>query len=334
MRKKVTIDTIAKIAGVSKMTVSRVLNHPELVSKRTLIKVRKIIEELGYHPRADARTLAGGRVKTLGFLIKSSSEFALPPFYNECVLGAFKIAKEKGYRFIMYDLIDETSISLLTDHIHSHFVEGLIIFEGVYEETLIKRILDSGITVVFVGEKIRDDFITISSDNKNGAREAVEYLILKRGCKRLIHIAGTDDKPSCLEREMAYLEVVKNYGVENLGIVRTSSTLEGGVKAAREIIKNGIIPDGIFCFSDIIAIGAMHELVNHGFSIPKDIKIVGFDDIILSRYTTPPLTTVHQDIAKMGELAVLTLIQILDNKNEPRQKHIVFPTHLVIRKSA
>ncbi|RKX40156.1 MAG: hypothetical protein DRP23_03755 [Thermotogae bacterium] len=162
----------------------------------------------------------------------------------------------------------------------------------------------------------------------------MEYLILKRGCKRLIHIAGTDDKPSCLEREMAYLEVVKNYGVENLGIVRTSSTLEGGVKAAREIIKNGIIPDGIFCFSDIIAIGAMHELVNHGFSIPKDIKIVGFDDIILSRYTTPPLTTVHQDIAKMGELAVLTLIQILDNKNEPRQKHIVFPTHLVIRKSA
>jgi LacI family transcriptional regulator len=335
MKRKVTIEMIAQDAGVSKMTVSRALNSPEKLKKSTLIKILNSMRKYEYKPRFVARILAGSRSNSFGFVVKSNEDFIIPPFYGECIRGASDWFKKQNYRSMIFNMADEQSSSLFIDYVNSSLIDGLILFEGTHQESLLKTLKDNDIPVVLVGEDPGEmyDFYSVSSDNYNGAKMAVEYLISK-GSHEICYITGTGTKPSVAERLRGYMDVIRKYGLKPITI-SVENTLKGGMKAVEQLIKEHPGFNGLFCFSDLIAIGALRGLRKKGFDIPKDIRVIGFDNIHISEYVFPSLTTVSQDMSLMGEIAAKTLLQIM---NDPIpgsfEKHVKLPTRLIIRESA
>lgn len=334
-KKKVTIEMIAKEAGVSKMTVSRAINNPEKLKKSTLIKILNSMKKYEYKPRFVARILAGSRSNTFGFIVKSNEDFIIPPFYGECVRGASNWFKKQNYRSMIFNMSDEQSSSLFLDYINSGLIDGLILFEGTHEQSLLEALKSNNIPVVLVGEDPGEmyDFYSVSSDNYNGARTAVEYLISK-GSREICYITGTGTKPSVADRLKGYTDVMRENNL-NPVYVSTENTLRGGMKAVGQLIEKHPAFDALFCFSDLIAIGALRGLRKRGFDIPRDVRVVGFDNIHISEYVFPSLTTVSQNMSLMGEIAAKTLLQVMNEVNpNPSEKHIKLPTRLVVRESA
>ncbi|HHF08650.1 MAG: hypothetical protein DRP32_04735 [Thermotogae bacterium] len=335
MKRKVTIEMIAQDAGVSKMTVSRALNSPEKLKKSTLIKILNSMKKYEYKPRFVARILAGSRSNTFGFVVKSNEDFIIPPFYGECIRGASDWFKKQNYRSMIFNMADEHSSSLFIDYVNSGLIDGLILFEGTHQESLLKALKDNDIPVVLVGEDPGEvyDFYSVSSDNYNGAKMAAEYLISK-GSHEICYITGTGTKPSVAERLRGYMDAVRKHGLKAV-TVSVENTLRGGMKAVEQLIKEHPGFDGLFCFSDLIAIGALRGLRKKGFDIPRDIRVIGFDNIHISEYVFPSLTTVSQDMSLMGEIAAKTLLQIMgETIPDSFEKHVKLPTRLIIRESA
>ncbi|MCD6463579.1 MAG: LacI family DNA-binding transcriptional regulator [Thermotogae bacterium] len=330
--RSVTIETIAKKAGVSKMTVSRAINHPDKVRPETLVKIHEVMRELNYQPRFAARILAGHRSHTIGFIVESSKDFIIPPFYGECVKGASSWLRRWNYRAITFNVADLQGKTLFLDYANSGLIDGLIVFEGTYDKDFLRILEENNIPVVLVGEDLTGTSLhTISCDNYTGAKEAMEYLISK-GLKRICHITGTGGKPSYREREMAYVNVMKENGFEPI-IIRTSNTFEGGMEAAEKLIKNNPDCEAVFCFSDLLAIGVIRKLADLGISVPAKMKVIGFDNIPLANYVVPSLTTVAQDMQLMGKVAAEKLLHIISG-SKPARKHMKIPTRLIVRESA
>jgi len=329
---KVTIKTIAEMAGVSKMTVSRAINHPEMVRAETLVKIHEVMRKLNYKPRFAARILAGQKSHTIGFIVKSSEDFIIPPFYGECIKGASDWLKTWNYRAITFNISDLQGRTLFLDYADSGLIDGLIVFEGTYEKEFLNILEVNNIPVVLVGEDISETSLhTISCDNYGGAREAVEYLV-RKGAKRICHITGMGEKTSYKERESAYRDVMKKYHLEPF-VIRTANTFKGGREAVEKLIREYPECDAIFCFSDILAIGVIRGLQELSISVPDKIRVIGFDNIPLSAYVTPSLTTVSQDMQMMGKIAAEKILHMLSG-SKPSRRYTKLSTQLIVRESA
>lgn len=332
-KKKVTISKIAEDAGVSKMTVSRAINNPEKLKRSTLLRILNSMKKHGYKPRFIARVLAGSRSKTFGLIVKSNKDFFIPPFYGECVRGASEWFKSQDYRTVLFNMSDEQSRSLFLDYVNSGLIDGLILFEGSHDKSLLKTFKEYDIDVVLVGEDVENetDLYSVFSDNYEGARTAVEYLI-KKGSTSIFHITGQGGKSSYSERLRAYNETLRNNGLET-AVIKTENSFDGGMKAVDRILDSGKKFDALFCFSDLMAIGAIRRLLEKGYKVPFDVRVIGYDNITLSDFLFPSLTSISQNMKMMGELAAKTLFQIISGV-EPSNKKIKVPTQLVIKESA
>jgi len=329
---KTTLEEIAKKLGISKMTVSRAINHPEKVGGKTLQKVNKALKETDYKPKFIARVLAGSESKTIGFFVKPNRDFIIPPFYGECVKGATQWLRSLDYSTLIFNATEERSKVLLLDYVNSGLIDGAVVFEGSYDETLLRTLNNNQIPAVSVGEENvgEYDIPTVSSDNYSGSVKAVDYLV-KCGCKNIVHITGHGEKPSYQQRMKGYCDVLKEKGLAER-IVKTENTIEGGIEGIRQLIREGITFDGVFCFSDLVAWGVLRECHESGIKVPDAVCVMGFDNIPLSEYTTPPLSTVSQDMLEMSRYAAGMLIQIISGK-KPDKRHRRFETALVIRSS-
>lgn len=329
-----TIEMVAKAAGVSKMTVSRAINHPEKVNPKTLNLIMETMKKLNYRPRFVARVLAGGKSRTIGFLVKSNEDFIISPFYGECIRAAVEWLKTQNYRSVIFNLLDPQGKSLFVDYINSGLLDGLIVFEGIYERELLETLKINSIPSVLVGENLMKeyDFATISSDNYGGASKAVEHLI-KSSCSKIVYVTGKGDKTSYLHRKKAYIDTLEKHRISYCRVIETSVSINGGKKAVEKLLKEGEDFDGLFCFSDLIAIGALRALYENRVKVPGEVKVVGFDNIRLSRDFVPSLTTVAQNMHLMGELASNMLLRILSGK-KAKQKNILLSTELIVRESA
>jgi LacI family transcriptional regulator len=329
---KPTIDEIARKLGISKMTVSRAINHPEKVGKKTLERVTQIMDEMDYKPKLVARVMAGSESKTIGFFIKPNKDFIIPPFYGECVKGATDWLKMLDYSTLIFNASEERSKKLFVDYVNSNLIDGAVVFEGSYDETLLKALKNNNIPAVSVGEENAGEFDipTISADNYTGSLRAVTHLV-DVGCKKIVHITGKGEKPSYDMRSRGYMEVLNKNELEPK-IIRTENTVEGGIEGVDLLLKSGVVFDGIFCFSDLVAWGALKRLYNTALKVPEDVKVIGFDNIPLAEYTTPSLSTVSQNMREMSKFAVGMLIQIIGGK-KPEKEHLKFDTDLVIRES-
>lgn len=326
----VTIKEIANLAEVSTATVSKIINGKDrYISEATRQRVLEIVEREGYIPNGVAKSLKMKKTKTIGIIIPDVMNL----FFSELARGIEDAAEKKGYTVILCNSDNkEKKAKKYMEMLQEKMVDGIILTAS--EKSDYTSINPGNIPTVLLDRDVKVDKKVgrIFVDNKDGAYSATNYLI-KKGCKNIAIISSdTKNKPSA-ERIKGYENALldNNLSIDEDKMYLDSYTIESGYNGVKEIIKNTEV-DGIFCGNDLIAIGVIKALKEVNIRVPQDIKVVGFDDIQISQYIDPPLTTIKQPIYKMGSEAVNMLIGIIKIKDVEKTK--VLKTELIKRGSA
>ncbi|HEY2491777.1 MAG TPA: LacI family DNA-binding transcriptional regulator [Paenibacillus sp.] len=330
-----TIYDIAKKTGYSPTTVSKVFNNYTDVREQTRQAILQAAKELGYLPNAHARTLTTKRSWTIGVLFVESSGMGMQhPFFSAVIESFKQVAVSKGYAlmFISKDVGGKQSGYLENCKIRG--VDGVVVILSDYEDPYFKELLDSDIPCVILDYDTSQAH-TVYSDNLEGSLLAVKYLH-SLGHRRIAHISGGLDTFAGSNRVQGYelamtslnLEKKESYIIHSGGYY----SIESGYAAMMELLDLEDRPTAVFVAGDHLALGAMRAVKERGFNIPDDLSIVGFDNIELSQYITPALTTIAQDTALMGSKAADMLIRSIDDPTLDLES-LVIPVKLVVRDS-
>lgn len=334
---KMNIKKIAEMAGVSVSTVSKIINNYSDISEETKARVLQIMKETGYVPSNSAKTLATKKSNLIGVIFagKLNIDFT-HPFFIE-VLNAFK--KQMGV--LGYDLLffsNEKSHAVDGDYLARcrHFqVDGCIIVTGQQLEPSIYELDQSEIPCIGVDIELTGKSSGyIMSDNFNMAYKVVEHFYLQ-GYRELGYIGSTLESHISNIREKGYKNAIESFGlaIHDPWFMNGDTFFEAsGYEAMKAMIKRGSVPRAIFAASDLLAIGAMRALKEASLQVPKDIAIIGCDDIEACQYTTPTMTTIRQNKEKIGKLAALMLFDLINNQAEA--SNIVVEPELIIRASS
>jgi LacI family transcriptional regulator len=331
--KRLTLEEIARIAGVSRSTVSRVVNDEPNVSVKVRQRVQRVVEEMGYHPNAAARSLVSRHSQTLGAVIpRAMNTVFVDPFFPYVLRGLAEAANENEYH-LMLSMVDRPmEEDFYRRALCSQLLDGVIIVSALLDDPLVPRLLRDHIPFVIIGRHPHEvDANYVDADNVRGARMATEHL-LRQGRQRVATITGPLNMIPGLDRREGYLTALRAAGIaidEDL-IVEGDFSEAGGFAAMQRLLP--LEPDAVFIASDLMAAGALHALSRVGRRVPEDVAMVGFDDAPIATYTDPPLTTVRQPMYELGVNAVRLLIRLLEEDvDEPLRK--ILPTELVIRVS-
>lgn len=326
-----TIEEVATAAGVSRSTVSRVVNGSTAVSPEALESVNRAIAELNYVPNRAARSLASRQTHAIALIVpEDTTRFFGDPFFAAIVSGINSRLSRSDYVLNLFIASDDPG-DKTTSYVRSGAVDGAIIVSHHTSDMFIDRIA-SAVPVVYGGrpvhERERDYFVDV--DNVHGARDATTYLI-ESGHTRLATIAGPTTMPAGIDRLQGFREALAAFGLEEVGVAEGDFTVETGADAMRQLLDSGARPDAIFIASDLMAQGAMMVLDKEGLRVPEDVAIVGFDDSPIATKMIPPLTTMRQPSFAQGEHMASVLIDLLAGRH-PR--HItVLETELIRRAS-
>jgi len=348
----VTLYDVARHAGVSIATVSRVLHGQESVRENTRARVRSAIDELGYVPDGAAQSLARNRKDVIGLVAVEHTgmkpdqydiESMSLLFYDEVMRGVELRIRERTLSLLITFLREEDTMSATVQEdepVHSRLlalsgkVDGLLIGEGILAPMVLAKLAKRLPLVVVAGDTSQRGVDVVSADNWSGAIALMEHLIAGHGRRRLFHIDGPATAPDAQERRAAMHAVIAAHpGTELVGSFSgLFSVLSGRDGAAAMLDAGGELPDALVCANDQMAIGALRALAARGIRVPGDIAVVGFDDIFPASLCDPPLTTVHQPIRKLGEVACDRLTErIAEPTLRPKQQ--LLPTELVLRSS-
>jgi DNA-binding LacI/PurR family transcriptional regulator len=300
------VNQVARRAGVSTATVSRVLNDPAVVKSSTRARVLKVIAELNYHPNLHARNLAGGKSRSIGMIASNLEN----PFFFDIFRTLEVDALAHGYEVIVAHT--DYRPSQLVNSIRlmiGRRVAGLAVIVSEMDPELIEELAGSGIPAVFydVGAAKRN-ISNIRVNYRRGIEQLVEYLHAL-GHKRLAFVGHHSTLGPTSERERAFVETVSRYGRETRwATVCDQDGLEGGHQAARGVLESDLEPTAIICVNDLMAVGVLRELRYRGLRVPEDVSVTGFDNIKLSEFSVPQLTTVHIPRDRIGHLVFETLV--------------------------
>jgi LacI family transcriptional regulator len=330
---KLTIRQIAKLAGVSRSTVSRVINDHPSVSPETREQVLQVVAETGFHPDPIARSLSSRRADIIGLVVPLAIQSLFEdPFFPRLMQGISKGCDNHGYTltlFLLHSLEDEAKLYARISR--RQLLDGVIVTATRGGDPLIPQLIAKRIPFVMHGrhEDSRVSFVDV--DNMTGAYTAVTHLV-RLGRRRIALIAGPLDSLAAEDRKRGYLNALqaRRVGVDESLIVHGDFTETSSYEAMQRLLPRR--PDAVFIASDSMALGALRALREAGRRVPDDVAVVGFDDMPQAATSEPPLTTVRQPIQRAGALAVEMLIDILDNGAEPARR-IILPTELVIRAS-
>jgi LacI family transcriptional regulator len=331
-RSAATIDEVAAVAGVSRSTVSRVVNGSSAVSPEALASVRRAIEELGYVPNRAARSLATRQTHAIALVVpEDTTRFFGDPFFASIVSGINARMSQSDSVLNLFIASDDPG-DKTTRYLLGGNVDGAIIVSHHTSDTYIDRIADS-VPVVFGGRPVRerDRDYYVDVDNRDGARVATEHL-LARGGRRIATITGPLDMPAGQDRLDGFRDALSVVGLEPFALEDGGFTDEGGAHAMRRILAAGEAPDSIFVASDLMARGAMSVLSAAGLRVPDDVAIVGFDDSPVATAMVPALTTMRQPSRRQGEVMAHVLLERLAGR--PAERITIMQTELVIRDSA
>ncbi|NUK30206.1 LacI family DNA-binding transcriptional regulator [Parageobacillus sp. VR-IP] len=328
---KVTIYDVAKQAGVSISTVSRVINNTGRISEKTRKKVLKVMEELHYQPSMVASALTGKRTRTIGLIIPDVAN----PFFSEIARKVEDRGRELGFNVLMCNTdnnaeTEEMYLSLLKQK----SVDGIIIGTTTKNYTVLNQLLQEKFPLAFIAQDIPELAINVVRvDDFLGGYQAVSHLV-SLGHKRIAIMLGNLSRTSDKYRLQAYRQVLEENGLkyEEKWIVCTDYSLKDGKRAALELLQSSPRPTAIFACFDSLAIGVYQAAKELGLHIPNDLSVVGFDNTILSTIVDPPLTTVAQPIDEMGRQVVDLLIDEIEGNNGTKQR-IILPPELIIRQS-
>lgn len=312
-----TIRDVAKLAGVSVATVSRVLNKKGYVNIDTEQKVTNAIKQLQYEPNAVARGLAGMQTGTIALILPDISN----PFFPEVARGVEDVAHSHGYTVILCNSDDQGSKERsYIEVLKKKYIDGIIFASSTLEDADITQMRSSDIPLVLLDRAPnKESCSVVRVKNYEGAQLAVQHLI-DIGCKRIAHIYGPQDLITARERLSGYEDAVKQFDWFSPSLmVEGNFRIDGGQQAIETLIHRHPDVDGIFAGNDLMAVGAVKALNRLGKRIPDDIAVIGFDGIGLTEIVEPELTTIAQPIYEMGRLAATTLIQkisgeMIDNR--------------------
>lgn len=327
-----TLEDIAKISGVSRSTVSRVVNHDRKVSPTTREHVLKIIEEYNFYPNLAARGLASGRTNILGVIIPAGVPSLFTDPYFPILLQGISTACNKLDYSVMLSLSDVKYEKRLVGRvIQNHLVDGVIVASTLIGDPIQTTLAKSDLPFVIVGRQPNLVANDIDIDNHQAARQATDFLI-EQGYRRIATITGPLNQTAGVDRYNGYKDALLSAGFKvdaNL-IAEGNFTEAGGYAGMKKLLPSK--PDAVFAASDITAMGAISCLNEVGLRVPDDVGLIGFDDIPRSSNSIPSLTTVRQPIHGMGEAAANLLIEIIKSGSKELQR-ITLPTELVVRNS-
>lgn len=334
--KNVTIKDVAKAAGVSPSTVSRVISDSHRISKETKRLVRKTMKELGYHHNAIARSLVTQRTDTIGLVMaRPTREAFANPFFSGIIQGIAAVTQKKHYSLLLSSTADyreeqEETIKL----IRNRRVDGVILMSSRSNDELINQLVQYRFPFVLIGRCAEQEGIpTVNNDNIKDTYNIVKFL-LERGYKKIAALSGPEEYIFCQDRAQGYRKALDELAdTEPLIMFIDDFKFEEAYQGVLNYLKSGQMRfDAILAFDDMIALGALRAIQDYGFSVPEDIAVVGFNDDPMVSYIKPALTTVRLPIIKMGEEAAKMLIKILNDENY-KGEEIILPTEMIIRET-
>jgi LacI family transcriptional regulator len=328
-----TLEEVARLAGVSRSTVSRVINDHPNVGVETRRRVWEAIEKSGYRPHDVARSLVTKRTRIIGMVIPEVvTALFTDPFFPILLRGATESCNERGYQ-LMLSLFSSSADRQETYQrlVRSAYLDGMIVAAAALEDPLIPDLVRDRVSFVVCGRPPDGQVASVDVDNTGGARMAVEHL-MDLGHRRIATITGRADMAAGQDRLEGYRKALIGRGVpvdEEL-IVDGDFTESSGIVGMQRLLPAK--PTAVFVASDMMAVGALKALRQAGRRVPEDVALVGFDDIPVASAVEPPLTTVRQPIGRMASVAVETLLDLIEHPGSgPRR--VVLPTQLVIRES-
>lgn len=303
MNHTVTAKDVAKLAGVSQSSVSRVYFEGAKVSEKTRAKVIAAAKQLGYRPNEFARSLITNRIKIIGLVMKGVDN----PFYPQVLKRFTSVFKELGFSVLFIHTNNEELEAEDVETLLNYNVAGVIITDATMSLTVANDFKENKIPLVFFNRKLcTNDFYSVSCNNLDAGRQVATYL-LEKGVDEMAYIGGNEDTSTSRERQRGFFEVLES---KNISYQHYSSnyTYDGGYRTALEVIRTGKIPAAFFVANDIMALGAVDALKQHGVKIPEETKIVGFDDIEMANWPSYQLTTWQQPVAQMIDYTIKYLL--------------------------
>lgn len=326
---QITIADVAVRAGVSKSTVSRVLNGRGGLARDTVDRVRRVIAEFGYVPSARAVSLARGRTQTVGLLLPSLTW----PWIGDVLQGVADVLENTSHGMLLFTANrGEDSIRQFTTQVSARSIDGLIVIlpEGSLDR--ITELQDRGLPVILIDDReSRPRFTSVRATNYDGGSAAAHHL-LELGRQRPLVIAGDRRFECTRERLAGFLDGYNRAGLPVAPdlVLQGDFTFESGRDGLRHALRCGLPFDAVFALNDLSAMGALQALRREGIHVPNDVAVIGFDDIPAAMHTEPPLTSVRQPRYEMGATAVRLLLDKLAGRQASGQT-VAMSTELIPR---
>jgi DNA-binding LacI/PurR family transcriptional regulator len=325
------IREIARRAKVSTATVSRAINRVPTVDPQLAKRVWKVVDELGYYPNTQARALVLGRSRIFGLIVSEITN----PFFPEIVQTFENLAVERNYEILVTSTVhDPKRMESSVRRMIERRVDGVAILTFGMEETLIEHLRFRKVPLVFVdvGPDV-PGVANIRVNYLNGIRQAVQHLAALRHT-RIAFVAGPTHLKSAGARREAFKTSMTEIGLSPDLVVIGDHRMEGGMQALTKLSNMNDRPTAVLCSNDMTAIGVMREAYDRNIKIPDDLSVVGFDDIHLAQFTTPPLTTVQMSQHELARIAFQALLnEVESDATSPQHRNYALTTGLVLRRS-
>lgn len=327
----ITIADVASRAGVSKTTVSRVLNGKGEVDESTAARVRRVIDELGYTPSARAVNLARGHTRVIGMLVPS----LIWPWMGEIVQGAVDVVETEGYGLLLFTCNrGAESMRQFSAQVSGKAFDGLLAIEPEGTLDYLADLYAGGLPVVLIDDRGDKPLMpSVGTTNRAGGALAARHLV-EIGRRRPLVITGPEKFGCTQDRLRGFADVFEVAGtpVDPRYVMEGDFTYDCGAQAIQRALGLGLDFDAVFAHNDLSAAGALQALRHAGRTVPGDVALVGFDDILHAAHTEPPLTTIRQPMRQMGEMAARRLIAHFDGTPLTSEPNILSTT-LVVRSS-
>ncbi|MCK4296840.1 MAG: LacI family DNA-binding transcriptional regulator [Candidatus Marinimicrobia bacterium] len=326
----ITMKDIANKVGVSVVTVSRALNDKPDISRETKDFIKKIAQEFNYTPHGLAKSLVTRKTKTIGIIIPNAKD----SFYAEVIDGICNESRERGYGVILCNSNNSADEELkLIRLLREKRVDGMLIYPVQEDNRYIEELKNIPVPFAFLNrhtDQLKCDYVI--NDNIHGAYSAVNELI-KRGYKKITYICAKPTASSGKERIAGCKKAIRENGLplNALRVMTCEETIESCYNLVKELIVQNKKLSALFVWDDRLAIGAIKAIFEAGLHIPQDVAIVGYDDIEISKYLYPPLTTVRQPTFQIGKTATSILLDKLNSEDVIEVKQIVLKPELVVR---
>ncbi len=324
------IADVAREAGVSIATVSRVLSGNTPVAQETAERVRLAVDTLNYVPHAAARILASRRTDTLGLLVPEISG----AFFQPLLRGIEAGASEAGFDLLIHST-QTTPLKARRHTLGEHNTDGLLVFTESLDDKELARLNAIGFPIILLHQASPAslDIPVVTIENKSGAQMLVEHLIVTHGCRRIAFLRGPEHQEDSALREKGYRAALEAHQLpyDPSLVIQGDFDRQVASDSIHQFLSDGVTFDAVFSGDDEAAVGVLNALQQSGRRVPGDVVVVGFDDQVLASTLTPPLTTVRAPTEEVGRQAVHMLVRLL--RGEQVSPRLVLPTELVIRQS-